>query len=67
MKNNIKEIRMSEKKSQKELARHLHTTQQAVSYMENRNPRIEPTTMKKIAVFLNRDVEDVFPECRVLK
>lgn len=67
MQNNIKKIRKSEKISQKKLAKFLHTTQQAISYMENNDIKVEPKKMKKIATFLNKDVVEVFPECKLLK
>lgn len=64
MKNNIKRIRMTQNISQKQLAKHLRVTQQAVSYMENTEANIPIKKMKKIANFLQRDIEEVFPELR---
>lgn len=64
MKNNIKRIRMTENISQKQLAKHLRVTQQAVSYMENTEANIPIKKMKKIANFLQRDIEEVFPELK---
>lgn len=67
MKNNIKRIRMTENISQKQLAKHLRVTQQAVSYMENTEANIPIKKMKKIANFLQRDIEEVFPELKDAK
>lgn len=67
MKNNIKRIRMTQNISQKQLAKHLRITQQAVSYMENTEANIPIKKMKKIANFLQRDIEDVFPELKSAK
>lgn len=64
VKNNIKRIRMTENISQKQLAKHLRVTQQAVSYMENTEANIPIKKMKKIANFLQRDIEEVFPELK---
>lgn len=64
MRNNIKRIRMTENISQKQLAKHLRVTQQAVSYMENTEANIPIKKMKKIANFLQRDIEEVFPELK---
>ena len=67
MRNNIKRIRMTENISQKQLAKHLRVTQQAVSYMENTEANIPIKKMKKIANFLQRDIEEVFPELKIAK
>lgn len=67
MRNNIKRIRMTENISQKQLAKHLRVTQQAVSYMENTEANIPIKKMKKIANFLQRDIEEVFPELKDAK
>ena len=67
MKNNIKKIRMMQNISQKQLAKHLRVTQQAVSYMENTEANIPIKKMKKIANFLNRNIEEVFPELKEAK
>ena len=67
MRNNIKRIRMTENISQKQLAKHLRVTQQAVSYMENTEANIPIKKMKKIASFLQRDIEEVFPELKDAK
>lgn len=64
MKNNIKKIRTTQNISQKELAKHLRITQQAVSYMENTEANIPIKKMKKIALFLQSNIEDVFPELK---
>jgi len=64
VKNNIKKIRKTENISQKQLAKYLKVTQQAVSYMENTEANISIKRMKKIANFLNRDIVDVFPELK---
>lgn len=64
MKNNIKKIRKIEKISQKQLAKHLKVTQQAVSYMENTEANISIKRMIKIAKFLKRDLVEVFPELK---
>lgn len=55
---------MTENISQKQLAKHLRVTQQAVSYMENTEANIPIKKMKKIANFLQRDIEEVFPELK---
>lgn len=67
MKNNIKKIRTTQNISQKELAKHLRITQQAVSYMENTEANIPIKKMKKIALFLQSNIEDVFPELKNAK
>jgi len=67
VRNNIKRIRMTENISQKQLAKHLRVTQQAVSYMENTEANIPIKKMKKIANFLQRDIEEVFPELKDAK
>ncbi len=67
MKNNIKKIRMMQNISQKQLAKHLRVTQQAVSYMENTEANIPIKKMKKIANFLNRNIDEVFPELKEAK
>ena len=67
MKNNIKKIRMTQNISQKQLAKHLRVTQQAVSYMENTEANIPIKKMKKIANFLQEDIEEVFPELKDAK
>ncbi len=64
MKNNIKKIRKIENISQKQLAKHLKVTQQAVSYMENTEANISIKRMKKISKFLKRDLVEVFPELK---
>lgn len=64
LKNNIKKIRMTENISQKQLAKHLKVTQQAVSYMENTEANLSIKRMKKIANFLNKDLIEVFPELK---
>lgn len=64
MKNNIKKIRKIEDISQKQLAKHLKVTQQAVSYMENTEANISIKRMIKIAKFLKRDLVEVFPELK---
>jgi transcriptional regulator with XRE-family HTH domain len=64
LKNNIKKIRKIENISQKQLAKHLKVTQQAVSYMENTEANISIKRMIKIAKFLKRDLVEVFPELK---
>lgn len=64
LRNNIKKIRKTENISQKQLAKHLRVTQQAVSYMENTEANISIKRMIKIAKFLNRDLVEVFPELK---
>lgn len=64
MKNNIKKLRMTQNISQKQLAKHLRVTQQAVSYIENTEANIPIKKMKKIANFLNKDIVEVFPEMK---
>lgn len=67
MRNNIKRIRITQNISQKQLAKHLRVTQQAVSYMENTEANIPIKKMKRIANFLQTDIEDVFPELKSAK
>lgn len=66
MSNNIKKIRKTENITQKELAKYLKVTQQAVSYMENNEVNISVKMMKKISKFLNRNITEVFPEAKIL-
>jgi len=67
MKNNIKTIRKKKNISQKELAKFLRVTQQAVSYMENNDVEVPTKRKKKISEKLNEDVETIFPEMKMLK
>lgn len=55
---------MTQNISQKQLAKHLRVTQQAVSYMENTDANIPIKKMKKIANFLKKDIEEIFPELK---
>jgi transcriptional regulator with XRE-family HTH domain len=66
MSNNIKKIRKIENITQKELAKYLRVTQQAVSYMENNDANISMKMMKKISKYLNRNIVEVFPEAKIL-
>lgn len=67
MKNNIKAIRKKKNISQKELAKFLRVTQQAISYMENNDVEVPTKRKKKISEKLNEDVEIIFPEVKLLK
>lgn len=67
MKNNIKAIRKKKNISQKELAKFLKVTQQAISYMENKDVEIPTKRKKKISEKLDEDVEVIFPEVKLLK
>ena len=67
MKNNIKAIRKKKNISQKELAKFLRVTQQAISYMENNDVEVPTKRKKKISEKLNEDVETIFPEVKLLK
>lgn len=66
MENNIKEIRLKQGISQKDLAKKLRISQQAVSYMETHNVILDNHKMKKIAKTLNKEVIDVFPGIKEL-
>ena len=66
MKNNIKEIRLEQGISQKELAKKLKISQQAVSYLENHDAILDKHKMKKIAKILNKEVVEIFPEIKEL-
>lgn len=66
MKNNIKKIRKKQNISQKQLAEHLHVSQQAVSYIENGITNISSQKMIRICEFLKSDILEVFPEMNVM-
>ena len=63
MYNNIQNIRKKKNISQKELAKRLKVTQQAVSYMEIDVPT---NKKRKIAKILEEKVENIFPEMKLL-
>lgn len=65
MENNIKKIRKKLKITQKQLARYLKISQQAVSYIENGNTNVSSQRMLKICKYLNHSVVEVFPEMDV--
>lgn len=67
MHNNIKTIRMKKNISQKELAKKLKVTQQAVSYMENKDTELTIKRKKKISEILDERIENIFPEMKLLK
>lgn len=66
MKNNIRKIRKKLNISQKQLAKHLKISQQAVSYIENGVTNVSSQKMIKICKFLKSDVLEVFPEMNVM-
>lgn len=66
MKNNIKKIRKKQNISQKQLAKYLNVSQQAVSYIENGVTNISSQKMKRICEFLKSDLLEVFPEMNVM-
>lgn len=66
MYNNIRTIRKKKNISQTELAKRLKVTQQAVSYMENKDIDIPTKKKKKIAKILEEKVENIFPEMKLL-
>lgn len=66
MKNNIRKIRKKQNISQKQLAKHLKISQQAVSYIENGVTNVSSQKMIKICKFLKSDVVEVFPEMNVM-
>jgi len=66
MKNNIRKIRKKQNISQKQLAKHLKISQQAVSYIENGVTNVSSQKMIKICKFLKSDVLEVFPEMNVM-
>lgn len=67
MYNNIQKIRKKKNISQKELAKKLRVTQQAISYMENKDVEIPIKRKQKIAQILEDKVENIFPEMKLLK
>lgn len=67
MRNNIKNIRKKKNISQKELAKFLKVTQQAISYMENNDVEIPTKRKKKISEKLQEDIETIFPEIKLLR
>ena len=66
MHNNIKAIRKKKNISQKELAKYLKITQQAVSYMENNDVEVSTKRKKRISDKLGEKVDTIFPEMRML-
>jgi len=67
MRNNIKTIRKKKNISQKDLAKFLKVTQQAISYMENNDVEIPTKRKIKISQKLDEDIETIFPEMKMLK
>lgn len=67
MRNNIKTIRKKKNISQKDLAKFLKVTQQAISYMENKDVEIPTKRKIKISQKLDEDIETIFPEMKMLK
>lgn len=65
MENNIKKIRKKQNISQKQLAKYLKVSQQAVSCMEKGITNISPEKMIKICKFLNKDIVEIFPDMNV--
>lgn len=66
MENNIKKIRKKLNITQKQLARYLRISQQAVSYIESGNTNISSQRMIKICKYLNHSIVEVFPEMEVV-
>ena len=66
MYNNIQNIRKKKNISQKELAKRLKVTQQAVSYMENKDIDVTTNKKRKIAKILEEKVENIFPEMKLM-
>lgn len=66
MENNIKKIRKQMNITQKQLARYLRISQQAVSYIENGNTNISSQKMIKICKYLKHSLIEVFPEMDVI-
>lgn len=67
MYNNIQKIRKKKNISQIELAKQLKVTQQAVSYMENKDIDIPTKKKRKIAKILDEKVENIFPEMKLVE
>ena len=67
MYNNIQKIRKKKNISQIELAKQLKVTQQAISYMENKDIDIPTKKKRKIAKILDEKVENIFPEMKLLE
>lgn len=67
MYNNIQKIRKKKNISQKELAKKLKVTQQAISYMENKDIDIPTKRKQKIAQILDDRIENIFPEMKLLR
>ena len=65
MENNIKKIRKKQNISQKQLAKHLNISQQAVSCIENGITNVSSQQMIQICKFLKSDMLEVFPEMNV--
>lgn len=66
MENNIKKIRKRLKITQKQLAKYLKISQQAVSYIENGNTNVSYQKMLKICKYLKSSVVEVFPEMDIM-
>lgn len=66
MQNNIRKIRKKQNISQKQLAKHLKISQQAVSCIENGLTNVSSQKMIKICKFLKSDIVEVFPEMNVM-
>lgn len=66
MQNNIRKIRKKQNISQKQLAKHLKISQQAVSCIENGLTNVSSQKMIKICKFLKSDILEVFPEMNVM-
>lgn len=66
MKNNIKKIRNELKITQKQLAKYLKISQQAVSSIEKGNTNVNSQRMVKICKYLNRTLVEVFPDMDIV-
>ncbi len=65
MENNIRIIRKRLNISQKQLAKHLKISQQAVSNIEKGETNVSPQKMISICKFLGSDLNEVFPEMNI--
>jgi len=65
MRNNIKKIRKELRITQKQLARYLNISQQAVSYIESGRTNISSQRMVRICKYLKHSIVEVFPDMNV--
>ena len=62
----IAKLRKEKQITQAELAKRLKVTQQAVSYMENKDIDVPTNKKRKIAKILEEKVENIFPEMKLM-